>query len=72
MSKSEYNARRGAWLSQAEVADYLGVTDRTVRSYIARGILPASRIESSRTIRIRAEDAEAILRPIPTVGGDAA
>lgn len=53
------------WLSQAEVADYLGVTTRTVRRYIALGLLPASRIRGSRLIRIDLADADALLRPIP-------
>jgi excisionase family DNA binding protein len=37
-----------AWLSQAEAAEYLGVTDRTIRNYIARGNLRGSRIKGSR------------------------
>lgn len=60
------------WLSQPEAADYLGVTDRTVRNYIARGTLPARRIKGSRLIRISTADLDALLRPVPTVGGDAA
>jgi len=51
-------------------AEYLDVTDRTVRNYIARGDLPAVRIRGSRAIRIRQSDLDALLRPIPTVGGD--
>jgi excisionase family DNA binding protein len=44
------------WLTQAEAADYLGVTTRTIRRYISIGLLPASRIKGSRLIRInRAE-----------------
>ncbi len=31
------------WFSQAEAGGYLGVTERTVRAYIARGDLPARR-----------------------------
>ena len=53
------------WLSQAEVAEYLGVTTRTVRRYIAIGLLPASRIKGSRLIRIDRGDVDALLRPIP-------
>jgi excisionase family DNA binding protein len=54
------------WLSQSEAAEYLGVTDRTVRAYIARGALPASRVRGSRLIRIRQSDLDALLRPIPS------
>jgi excisionase family DNA binding protein len=57
------------WLSQVEAADYLGVSDRTIRAYIARGDLPASRVRGSRVIRIAADDLDAMLRPIPTSGG---
>lgn len=55
------------WLSQQEVADYLGVTDRTVRNYIARGVLPAKRLRGSRLVRIDREDVDRMLTPIPTV-----
>lgn len=67
MSSSTIVARR--WLSQREAADYLGVTDRSVRAYIARGDLPAHRVRGSRLIRIDRADLDALLRPIPTVGG---
>ena len=56
-----------SWLNQAQAAEYLGVTDRTVRAYIARGVLPASRIKGSRLIRINSDDLDALLRPIPAV-----
>jgi excisionase family DNA binding protein len=58
------------WLSQAEAAEYLGVTDRTIRNYIARGQLAGHRVRGSRLIRIRRDDLEALLRPIPAAGGD--
>lgn len=53
------------WLSQTEVAEYLGITTRTVRRYIAIGLLPATRIKGSRLIRIDRADVDALLRPIP-------
>lgn len=56
------------WLNQAQAAEYLGVTDRTIRAYIARGVLPASRIKGSRLIRIKASDLENLMRPIPSAG----
>lgn len=52
------------WLSQTEVAEYLGITTRTVRRYIAIGLLPASRIRGSRLIRIDRADVDALVRPI--------
>lgn len=60
------------WYSLAEAANHLRVTDRTVRNYIARGVLPASRIRGSRQVRIAGADLDAILQPIPACGGDAA
>ncbi|WP_370287890.1 helix-turn-helix domain-containing protein [Nocardioides sp.] len=57
-------ARR--WLDQQAAAEYLGVTDRTIRNYIARGVLPARRISGSRLIRIAADDLDNLLRPVPS------
>jgi len=57
------------WLSQAEAAEYLGVTDRTVRNYISRGQLPGHRVRGSRLVRIDRGDIDKLLSPIP-VGGD--
>ncbi|RHW25447.1 DNA-binding protein [Nocardioides immobilis] len=54
------------WLNQKEAAEYLGVTDRSVRAYIARGHLPARRIRGSRAIRIDRADLDKLLRPIPS------
>ena len=56
------------WISQAEAAQYLGVTDRTIRNYIARGDLPGHRLRGSRLVRIDRADLDALLRPIPTAG----
>lgn len=68
MPKSTTTCKR--WYSQREAAEYLSVTDRTVRDYIARGILPASRVRNTRTIRINIADLESLLTPIPSaVGG---
>lgn len=57
------------WLSKPQAARYLGVTERTVRNYIARGELSAARIQGSHLIRIRRSDLDALLRPIPSAGG---
>lgn len=59
-----------------EAAEYLNVAPRTVRDYIAQGRLPAYRIAGQRAVRIKAEDVEALLQPIPAYtpaeGGGAA
>jgi excisionase family DNA binding protein len=53
-------------MSQAEAAEYLGVSTRTIRAYIARGVLKANRIRGSRLIRIDAAELDALVRPVPT------
>lgn len=52
------------WLSQREAADYLGVSDRTIRNYIARGDLSGHRVCGSRLIRIEVRDLDAMLTPV--------
>ena len=69
MSSATSSDRVPVWLSQQQAADYLGVTDRTVRNYIARGDLKGHRAKGSRIIRIHRDDLDAFLRPIPTNGG---
>jgi excisionase family DNA binding protein len=59
------------WLSQQEAADYLGVTDRTIRNYIRSGALKGRRLPGSRLIRLDRDDLDAALRPVPAAGGAA-
>lgn len=61
--------KKRRWLTQAEAAEYLGTTDRTVRRMIAAGDLPAYRL-GKRMTRIDAGDLDTVLRRIPTVGGE--
>jgi excisionase family DNA binding protein len=49
-------------------SDFLGLTERSLRRYIAEGTLPAYRI-GNRQIRVKRSDVEALLVPIPTVTG---
>ena len=46
-------------------SDYLDVDVKTCRRYIAAGRLPAYRIAGSRLIRVRRDDLDTLLRPIP-------
>lgn len=43
-----------------EVADFLGVSERTVRNYVARGLIPASRI-GPKLLRIAPNDLAAFM-----------
>lgn len=58
------------WLTLADAAEYLSVTDRTVRNYIARGELTGYRM-GTRSLRIDARELDDLLCPIPTAGGAA-
>lgn len=53
-------------ISLQEAGELLGVSVDTVRRRIADGSLPAERIKGSRLIRVRRDDVEALLRPVPT------
>jgi len=54
------------FVSLDEAAEYLGVTPRSIRRYIAEGRLPGYRL-GKKQIRVRTSDVEALLTPIPTV-----
>lgn len=54
------------WISLNEAAEYLGVAPKSVRRYIADGRLRAYRLAGKQTIRIKAQDLDALMRPIPT------
>lgn len=60
-------ARR--WASQQAAAEYAGVTDRTIRNYIARGELTGYRVGKGRLVRVDLNEVDQrLLRPIPAVG----
>lgn len=52
------------YLSVRQAADFISVSQRTIRRYIEQDILPAYRIPGSNTIRIKRKDLEALLEPI--------
>lgn len=56
------------WIDQREAAEYLGITDRTLRRMIAAGKLPAYRL-GPRLLRIDVADLDALMRPIPVGSG---
>ena len=51
---------RTRYLSLQDIAEELGISDRTVRRWVASGRLPAVR-PSERVIRVKAEDLDAFL-----------
>lgn len=59
-------ARR--WIDQRQAAEYLGITDRTLRRMIAAGDLPAYRL-GPRLLRIDVGDLDALMRRVPAGGG---
>ena len=59
--------RQRGWLSLQQAATIYGVSVDTLRRRIRVGKLPARRF-GPRLIRVQASDAEALLRPIPTIG----
>ncbi len=56
------DAIRHRYITILEAADYLGVTDRTIRAMIADGRLPAYR-SGRRVVRLRIADIDAAMRP---------
>lgn len=56
------------FMSPFEAAEYLGVHPKSVRRYVSRGDLVAYRVAGSRLIKIRRDDLDALLQPIPTAG----
>lgn len=61
---SRRQAARGKspYVTQIEAAEYLGVTDRTIRQMIADGRLTGYKL-GSRVIRLRLDEIEAAMRP---------
>ena len=57
----------GRYVTQSAAAEYLNVTDRTIRNLIARGDLTGYRL-GARAIRVDRAELDALLTPIPTAG----
>lgn len=49
-------------------AEYSGLSDKTIRRYIANGQLTGYRI-GRKLIRVDLDELDALLKPIPTVSG---
>jgi excisionase family DNA binding protein len=57
--------RRSRKVSMTECAAYLGVTVRTIRNHISKGLYPAYRISGSRQILLDLDEVDRELRAIP-------
>jgi excisionase family DNA binding protein len=58
-------ARRRKLVSIETAADYLDVSTRSIRRYIAEGQLPAVRVAGAKLIRVDMADVDALAKPIP-------
>jgi excisionase family DNA binding protein len=56
------------YVSALEAAETYGFDEKSIYRLVRRGELPAYRIGSLRSIRIRRSDLDALLKPIPAVG----
>ena len=51
----------------AEVATYMDVTERTIRNWISRGLLPAYRVRGTRGVRLDLREVDRAAKLIPAV-----
>lgn len=56
---------RRRYVTIAAVADHLGVTPRSVRNYISKGLFPAYRIPGTRGVRLDLDQVNAAMKVIP-------
>lgn len=73
MHATKSHALPHRWSPLTRAAEYLGVSDKTLRRMIASGVVTGYRA-GPRLIRVDLNELDAMLRPIPsaTFGGDAA
>ena len=64
------DARLGdqVWLSIRQAADHTGTSTATIRRRISDGQLAAYYLGKSHMVRIKADDLDALMRPVLTVG----
>lgn len=51
------------WFSEKEAAEYLGVSERSIRRYVSDGRLPARQVREGRTVRINLDHLDRLLAP---------
>ena len=59
------------YITVAQTAEHIGVTERTVRRYIAEGRITGVRI-GPKMIRVEAASLDRLAKPMTPLGGDAA
>lgn len=64
MAPTTGNRQHRRWAKQAEAAEHIGVNPRTLRKYVAEGLVPAHRI--GRMIRFDLNEVDASLQRVPT------
>lgn len=55
------------WLDQTTASEHLGISEKTLRRYVAEGRIPAYRM-GARLLRFRSDDLDALMEPVPTAG----
>jgi excisionase family DNA binding protein len=60
-----HKAQSRRWAAQAEAADYLDITPKTLRRMVATGQVTGYRM-GPRLIRFDLDELDALMRPIPT------
>jgi len=56
--------------TQKTAAERYGISDRTIRNYISRGIIRGYRLPGGRAIRVDLDELDAALTEIPAVQAD--
>lgn len=54
------------FVSQQQAAEFLGISDRSVRNLISRGVLTGYKVPGLRAIRLDQREIEAKMQSIPT------
>lgn len=57
--------------TQREAAERLGVIERTIRKWVAQGLIRQYKL-GTKSVRVNADDVDGMLKPMATGGGDAA
>lgn len=62
----------GDLFDRHQAAAYLGCSEKTIRNYVASGVLPAYRVRGGRFLRFKRSDVEGLLVRVPTarIGGE--